>query len=323
MMSEVLRKYSIVSLVVFSLFFAGCPARKADPNFGILTFIMGDVKINNAVVETGVKVQKNDTLSTSENSLAVLQFSESAVITIKGGATLMLDDIAIRENESDILRLTQNSGSTYNKIVKKGTDYQIKTPTAVAGIRGTSFEFTISGKVNTLLLLTGKVTITPLKKGEMDREKSVLIDDGKKIQISEGPVEKPVNITEDESDELKKFEKVNMVEGLDKILLEGEKNMAAAREKMSLLAVPPDVKADILKKKEKKKEEKKWVEEKPRMSISDLQKKHGSLTVVKTKDGREYIGSFSQNDKIIEIITVTGVVKVISDNIKSITKYKQ
>lgn len=324
MMSLFFRKYTISVLFIISLILIGCAARKADPNFGIITFAAGDVKINNVRAETGAKMQMNDTLSTGENSIAVVQFSEAAVITIKEASSLKLEQIVILENNTDTLKLFQSSGSTFNKIVKKGTDYQIKTPTTVAAIRGTSFELSSGSIGDSLLVLTGKVTVAPLNKNVMDSGKSIQLDEGKKVQVSGGVVEKPVAFTDGESASLKKYDKIEVVKGLDKILLDGEKNRDAAREKMSIMAVPSEVREVIIEKRDdKKKDDKSRIEEKPKTSLNDLKKKYGTLTVVKTKDGKEYIGAFTQKDNIVEIITVDGLVTVNGDNVQNISKNKQ
>lgn len=137
-------------------------SKKSGPIQGEVTFITGTLKINTADAIVGSRVSKDDTLITGEKSEAVIQIAETAAITLKSGTEIKFGNLISNSGESAVIEMELNKGNTYHKIIRKGTDYSVKAPTAVASVRGTSFEMTAGEKSTRINVDTGTVYVKKL-----------------------------------------------------------------------------------------------------------------------------------------------------------------
>ncbi len=153
-------KNIIVLLAVISplILFSGC-SKDAGPIQGEITFITGTVKINNIDAAVGGKVSKDDILQTGIRSEAVIQITETAVITLRSETEMKFDALLRNKDKTDTINLKLDKGASFHKIMKKGTDYSVTAPTAVASVRGTSFEFDLSESKTLITVDTGTVYV--------------------------------------------------------------------------------------------------------------------------------------------------------------------
>jgi len=79
----------------------------------------------------------NDKIKTEDNSIASLILYESAIISLEPNTEISIVDLAKKH-----IKLKQESGSTWNKLISLGgiEGLSIQTPTTVATVRGTAFE---------------------------------------------------------------------------------------------------------------------------------------------------------------------------------------
>lgn len=136
---------------------------------GIFTVVKGSITIIRAgkskqrKVRVGTKVRAQDTIIADKDSRAKIIMKDKNVLNISPESKIVIERYDVGENRNAILNVV------YGKVrstVKQKYDgdknkFRVKTPTAVAGVRGTDFfvGFKPKGKVSRVITFEGKVTV--------------------------------------------------------------------------------------------------------------------------------------------------------------------
>ncbi len=303
-----------------------CSKKEAlDMSQGVITFTAGEVAVNGAPATVGMPIKKADEIKTGDKSIAVLQFGQLALITIKSNSKLRADNI-VTKKDAEQIELSQSEGSSFSKIVKKGTDYKINTPTAVASVRGTSFELSTTGSKSKIIMLTGNVKVAPIIDGKVDMDKAVSVDAGQTIESTKEKMTVPEKITVAEKEKLEQFDKISLVPDVETVTMKKPQAQIDSKDlkemdKASMIVVPENLVTVIIKIEEKDQLNKEEVQ--MPMTIDELSKKYGQLSIVSLKDGKQYIGAFSQKGNRMEIITLGGTITLDPVKVEKISRFKQ
>lgn len=109
-----------------------------------VTFFSGDAKIVRKNVETkpelGMSLTSEDVILTGENGNVEILVRESGLVKVAKKSSIMVSSF-LRDSENSDTNVHINYGKivTVVKKEKKNENYNIVTPTLVAGVRGTSF----------------------------------------------------------------------------------------------------------------------------------------------------------------------------------------
>lgn len=118
---------AVVALLV------SCSSKK-EPLNAELQFVLGNVTINGQRADLKTPVNDGDVVETGGQSLARIKIGEKTVIQIKANSRLVYK----LESENTLqLDAGWMAGITRGKLLKG--EYKIKTPTAVAAVRGTAY----------------------------------------------------------------------------------------------------------------------------------------------------------------------------------------
>jgi hypothetical protein len=150
--------YIIPLTFIIPLFFISCSC-KDTPLEGEVTFLVGTMKINSTYASVGSRVIKGDTLVTDDKTEAVIQLKDSAVITLKSNTEMIFEKLSDGSCGSDTASLVLNKGTSLHKIMKSGSEYSVKAPTAVASVRGTEFEITADETRTIIKVTSGTVYV--------------------------------------------------------------------------------------------------------------------------------------------------------------------
>ncbi|WP_411822120.1 FecR domain-containing protein [Leptospira sp. 'Mane'] len=153
--------YTLTSVI--SIMFATNCTKPKNVTEGILSFTLGNITIERSgekiSAKTGDSIQKGDTLRSGEKSAAIVEFGEEeAIIEIQSNSEFRFLDTG--KNKEFIL----NSGRSWlksSKLQKDGT-LSLKTPTTVAGVRGTKFFTSIAGDMVLTCHCEGEVDLKNL-----------------------------------------------------------------------------------------------------------------------------------------------------------------
>ena len=175
----------IISTAVVALVAVGCGEKKeqASLDSAKFTYVKGDVLVSGKPATLGQTVSKDATIEVKNNSMAVLQFSSAASITLKANSVLSIANLSKNDSGKPVIELSQNSGSSFSKIAKGQSEFSIKTPTAVAGVRGTSFELVVgNGKTTQIKLLEGKVQVAKAEATKEELAQAPVVEAGQKVE---------------------------------------------------------------------------------------------------------------------------------------------
>lgn len=302
----------IISTAVVALVAVGCGEKKeqASLDSAKFTYVKGDVLVSGKPATLGQTVSKDATIEVKNNSMAVLQFSSAASITLKANSVLSIANLSKNESGKPVIELSQNSGSSFSKIAKGQSEFSIKTPTAVAGVRGTSFELEVgNGKTTKIKLLEGKVAVAHVEANatpeavKEEMAKATVVEAGQKIEADAKGVAKPTEITEAEKSSLQAMNTVEIAPASGKVVVPEsvEKYATGASTSASLTeaaAAKPEVK---------------------RLTLADIKAKYGRIAKIQTKNGKEYVGYFNQQGDQMTIQTVDGQVRVPVASVQKVT----
>ena len=268
---------------------------------GQILFFKNTVLLDNKQVTIHDKqFCSKQTIETKIDSSIVIQFSEHAIVTLKQNSKLNLIKAKNSDPEKIYINLKQESGSSFSKIKKNKADFIIKTPTVVAGVRGTAFE-TICDKDKTeIKMLEGSVALYKSKNDvPLDEERyKVYIYANEKVIITPTRIETPKEVTQEEYDRMKVMAQIEpgMKEFSRHTILNSSKNSETYK-------VAPE--KTVIKK----------------LTIDDLKKLYGRLSIIRTKDGYEYIGSFKQDGNKMVVFTVSKTFYINVSNIEKVLPY--
>ena len=307
-----MRKISIVFGVIAMVAIAcGEKKEKASLDSGKFTYLKGEVLVSGQPAALGQVVGKDANIEVKANSMAVLQFANAAAITLKSNSTLSIASLSKNDSGKPVIELTQNTGSSFSKIAKGQSEFSIRTPTAVAGVRGTSFELNVGdGKKTQIKLLEGKVAVSKAKPGDTAEEIKAapvtVVEAGQKIEADAKSVAKPVEITEAEKSSLQAMNTVEIVApAAGKVVVPESVEKYATGQTTS--ASMTDAGTEAAKPEVKK------------LTLADIKAKYGKIAKIQTKNGKEYVGYFNQQGDKMTIQTVDGQVSVPVANVQKVT----
>jgi len=331
----------ILPILASLLILVHCKEEKptAESLHGTITFVRGTVEVNNAKATIGIQVKANDTINVKEKSTAVIQFSNSAMVTVEANTTLSIEKLLVGADGKPNIELTQERGSTFNKIMPGEAEYNIHTPTITAGVRGTSFTVAMKDdKSASIKLFRGKVAVKKSPKldttpeggseavpdSEAAQEEEIILTAGNKIEVT-GEEESLADVKIEEM----QIAEIESLEKLDEIAFVPEKNLdqietAKPDEIEAILeeipeVVPDEIEAVMIQVEEQKEEEAKA--EVKQITLDDLRRTHGQLSKVITKSGKVYIGAFKQKAGNMEIITTKGKRIIPSSTVAKVEPY--
>ncbi|HPS88187.1 MAG TPA: FecR family protein [Spirochaetota bacterium] len=233
------KKVNIIIAVFVLLILAGCgkkeaPVQEAEAAFFFkVQFTLGDVKISGTagekVANQGDPLNAGDIIITGKKSVADLIFGTSGVVRINENSRVTISTIADKSNNNT--EMNMENGKVFLTLSKlRGTGFKVKTPTAVASVRGTSFTVLSDKKGAQLSVVKGTVAVNPVKEGKVFEDKTVSVETGnrtayidKKIveKIIMGKMEIPVMaMTPAEKIEIQAVVKDMKVEAMPELSLE-------------------------------------------------------------------------------------------------------
>lgn len=274
----------------------------------VITFAVGESKIDHEdgtqeKAKIGVKLSEKDKVITNKKSKVDIQFSNGEIIRLDSNSYLYLDYVYRKlggydTKETNNSELALISGKLFAKVNKmnKNDSFTIKTPTSIAGVRGTSFIVATSGKKDTVKVLDGAVAV---KTQSVD----FVIHEDQAFDLT-AKNEKKVEITNSDIIEIKTLVKVDNVEKIleDKIEVEVFEKEIVEKKNQEKEKYYSEV----------AKENKKFDSEKEFLSFYEVREK----VVLKNKKINGKV--ISQTGDSIIVHTVDGVTSIKKDDIVEI-----
>ena len=192
----------------------------AATSFGVLMVVKGSVKIfkkddTSTDARISSKVFPEDTVVTGKDSRAKIVMSDRNIINVLPETKLRIDQYINNEKEKNV-RLSLIQGKVRNNVEQKYDNeknrFELKTPTAVAGVRGTQFITSFDKLTNKteIVTLKGEVAFQGLDVASNKLTEPVVVKKGETSQNQEvgAPPATPTRI---DPIELKKIENESAV----------------------------------------------------------------------------------------------------------------
>lgn len=183
----------IIIAIIFAVSFINCKketeqntVKNNKPSLsGIVLFVVGDVHIGTKKLKTGDIISENELVQTGKKSVCDLQIKEmdaEIVMRMKADSEFQLKNITVKGKQvPSAIVSVGNSMVNVSKKMKNNENFNVVTPTMVAGVRGTKFEVSVSQDgVTGLVVSEGKVA-TRVRISEAEdlpeeiQEKSIMI----------------------------------------------------------------------------------------------------------------------------------------------------
>ncbi len=125
---------------------------RAIASSSILTIISGEVLVQptpDAVFRPGADgetLKAGMTVESKDDARAVLTFEDGSTMELEPGAKVAIDEVATGSSGELLVRLQQTIGQTWSHVqplLSPNSRFHIKTPSATAVVRGTSFQITV------------------------------------------------------------------------------------------------------------------------------------------------------------------------------------
>ena len=238
-------------------------------------------------------ISKGDIIKTGTRSQITFQIGNSTLVKIESGSRVKINSL----QKSGYTEIDLKNGQILSKLkkIKKGTGYYIKTPIAVAAVRGTEFSVTYRPGIATAAVKSGKVDVW--KSGKKENNK--IIASGKTAVISENI--SVGDISKVESLEIKKVSEIDYINinDLNKI------DTIKLNKKIHDTDIEIE---DEIKKILKNKNQPKTLKE-----IKEIYKRIDEVTLY---NGKVYKGAIISRGKIYKMHTVYGIVSVPASKVK-------
>lgn len=274
-----MKKIILTTLATIAALSISCGTKKEPPMCGKVKFLTGTVFFNSQPANLKSEACSETLVETKINSAVVIQFTDSAVITIKQNSKLHILKLKKADPHKTYVNIVQREGSTFSNVQRNKSDYFIKTPTVVAGVRGTAFETSVTPNGNTeIKMLYGKVSLRrPQEKISRTGNEFTYVIAGEKILVNSTRIETPEKITSEERDALFVMSQID-----------------TQTRSISRTAVTNLVKnSETIKIPKQKTYAKALTEE-------DIKRLYGRVSVIEMKNGYQHIGWFKQEgDKML------------------------
>jgi regulation of enolase protein 1 (concanavalin A-like superfamily) len=227
-------------------------------NQALVTGAAGEVLVRTGLpvadwksVEVGDLLESGASVKTGEGACCELQLGDIAMVRIDEKTEIGLDSIMLKEGETDI-GLGVELGTILCKVEKlSGRErFQVKTRSAVCGVRGTEFSVTVAESDDTVLAVkTGRVAFSPaaIAAGQLEEKAKNSDPDISALIVELGATEFAVNDEQEavisaqaNSEAVTKINNVGIM--LDK--LAGRKNLSV-EEKNDFRAVIEETKTEV------------------------------------------------------------------------------
>lgn len=154
-----------------------------------------DVRIKHAKAEAWQNAQMaaplfdSDTLKTDANGYAAVQFMDNSLVKVKPNSLLIIRGEVLDKN-STASRIAVEVGEVFLNVTKRQSQFEVQTPTAVATVKGTSYNTEVADDGSTIVtVLSGSVELIATKSGQkvtLTRKNKGIVDSkSSNIQVSE------------------------------------------------------------------------------------------------------------------------------------------
>lgn len=166
---------------------------------GVFMVVKGSVKIQGpssvSEAKVGSKIHEGETVVTGDDSRAKIVMTDRNIINISPNTQLKIEKYSNTSKDKNV-RLNLIEGKVRNNVEQKydnkNSKFEVRTATAVAGVRGTQFitSYNSSTRVTEVITLKGQVSFASLSSVQQGTAASgsgeVVVGRGEKSEVQDG-----------------------------------------------------------------------------------------------------------------------------------------
>jgi|GEM_PF-1198582 len=172
-------------LIIILIFAFSCAKKEEKIEFGIVTIYIGSVKIEkegkSVAPEIKMILRSGDKVVTEKDSRIDMQVGQLGIIRINQESTVAMSRMLKEANEN--IKLLLKEGEVICKLekLKRSQQFNVETPTAVVGVRGTTFLVDASEKEKKTSVAVEKGTVEVVNKKEKEK---VVVKEQQSAEVS-------------------------------------------------------------------------------------------------------------------------------------------
>ncbi|MCX8124257.1 MAG: FecR domain-containing protein [Spirochaetes bacterium] len=295
-----------------------------------LIFMQGDVTIIrnevNVPVILGSIVQPEDIITTGNQSIAVVQIADRAVVHITSNSKL-----AVKTLVATSTTLYLERGEIISKVerLQKAQEYRVKTPSVVASVRGTQFLVKADEKIGKVAVHTGSVSVKPVieeTKIEEIQIEETIVDGGKEaivtVEKEKAAKEIPVSVKEISIKDKMKIEEAGKIELLpQEVVIKPEaleKVRETIKQNIEKIGTIESSTEEQLRQQIKKERIERLMQQKTR-TLEEIKEACERIDVIRLYSGKQIQGAIISRGDSYKILTTTGVIDVPKKDVRSVS----
>ena len=222
-----MKKLSMILFVFIFIF--SCSSKKDKIDFGYVSFYYGNISIIQSGKEVKPKLKlllkSGDIVKTLKNARMDIQLEKFGIIRINQNSVVDLEKLIKEANQSITLGL--DKGQVLCKLVKlqKGQDFTVNTPTAVAGVRGTTF-LVNSEEEKKSEVVVSEGTVEVANKSEPEKTTEVKQNETARVESDKSGLNIMKGIKTDQLKELTAFKDVKVLKNIKDIKVDTLKDLS-------------------------------------------------------------------------------------------------
>jgi hypothetical protein len=195
----------VIPIIGLIFIFTQCVKKKGDeevtqrPQKILVTFVLGKTLVKPAeaksdwnILKVGKILGQNDQIKVGAQGRVVLQSETNSVITIKENSLVSINSLFNPQNNEEKTEVALKTGKTVinpRKLMGQ-SKFTVRTPSMVAGVRGTVFSVEYQAGKSKVAVQEGKVAVKPSVTNVKVEEKisGVEINPGQKAEINDASV---------------------------------------------------------------------------------------------------------------------------------------
>lgn len=267
----------------------------------VVIFVSGSAELSRAGSSVSLKVkdelQTGDIIKTGPDSYAMIQIGGEIMARIQSDTSVELKKVL----EQDGTELSLGNGQVVSRVKKlqKGSEYNIRTLTAVASVRGTSYSVSYYRDRSVLAVKEGKVELVTEAGGVTKDKRERMIETGSTIVIDQRLAVRPIN--EFESLEIEKLSAVPYGSGSD---MKNDAALAVIGKKAEdeELRIQKEIIArggPIPK------------------TLEEMRKRFGRINEITLYNNKKYTGVILAYGVTVKMMTLDGIIVITSSQIKA------
>jgi hypothetical protein len=173
---------------------------QSNSRAGQVSALRTSVQRNSSATKAQDAVNWNDLLKTDNNGRVRVGLDDGSILSVGTSSQMRVVRHDAKSQQTQIELTYGKMRSQVVKLVAPGSSFEVRTPTAVAGVIGTDFILDVSSTSTKLYVLEGTVTLTPIVAGAAAANQAVKVNAGETAEVAgealSGPSPTPNGVAE-------------------------------------------------------------------------------------------------------------------------------